>query len=73
MPIYIHIHGGYWQETVIGRENSAFVMKTLHKLGVKGIIIGYDLCPNVTLEEILQQIRQAFVKCIEYAKKHNSR
>lgn len=72
-PIYIHIHGGYWQEEPIGRENSCFVMKSLYKHGIKGIIIGYDLCPSVTLQEVIEEIKQAFLKCLEYAKNSKSR
>ncbi|KAF2884180.1 hypothetical protein ILUMI_22007 [Ignelater luminosus] len=70
-PIFIYIHGGYWQE--LSRELSSYVVKPLYKNKFKVIVVGYTLCPQVTLNQITEQIKRAFLKCIEYAKENNSR
>lgn len=69
----MYVHGGYWQEKAIGRENSSFVAKALYTKKIKTVIVGYDLCPDVTLEQIIQQIKNAFRYCIDYCKQHNSK
>jgi len=70
-PIFIYIHGGYWQE--LSRDLSSYVVKPLHKNGFKVIIVGYTLCPKVTLAQIVDQIQNAFLKSIEYAQSKGSR
>lgn len=72
-PIIFYIHGGYWQEECIGRQNSSFVTKVFHKHGIKSFVIGYELCPNVQLEEIIQQTQRALRVCLDYAKRKGSR
>lgn len=43
-PIFVFIHGGYWQE---GSKNvAAFAAPVLVRKGIKVITVGYDLCPN---------------------------
>lgn len=69
----MYVHGGYWQEKDIGRENSSFIAKALYPQKIKTFIVGYDLCPDVTLEQIVQQIRKAFEYCVNYCKQHNSK
>ncbi|XP_018335020.1 kynurenine formamidase isoform X2 [Agrilus planipennis] len=64
-PILIYVHGGFWQE--LSRNISSYLVKPFHKNGIKVIILGYDLCPNVTLPELIKEIRKGFDKCLEYA------
>lgn len=43
-PIFIFIHGGYWQEG--SKDFAAFTVPVFVNKGIKVITIGYDLCPN---------------------------
>jgi arylformamidase len=56
-PIVVFIHGGYWQSL-----DSSFFSHLAGGLNAHGIdvaIPGYDLCPEVTVEEIIGQMRMA--------------
>jgi arylformamidase len=56
-PIVVFIHGGYWQAL----DNSFFshLARGLNAHGVSVAIPGYDLCPDVTVDDIIQQMRAA--------------
>ncbi|XP_017774137.1 PREDICTED: kynurenine formamidase [Nicrophorus vespilloides] len=68
--ILVYIHGGYWQQ--LSRDVSSYIVEPLYKSGFKVIVIGYDLCPVVTMPEIVAEIQRAFQYCINYAKLHKS-
>lgn len=70
-PIFIYIHGGYWQD--LNKDISAYAVESFYKKGIKVIVIGYTLCPNCSLKNIVQEIQVAFLSCLEYAKKCGSR
>lgn len=70
-PIFAWIHGGYWQAS--SRPQSRFPALSLYPAKIKTIIIGYDLCPNVTLPEIVNQIQKCAIYIFEYAEKMGSR
>ena len=55
-PLHVFIHGGYWR----GRDKSeySFLARTLVKNGITAVIMNYDLCPQVTLPEIVTQVRK---------------
>nr|CAI5847485.1 unnamed protein product [Callosobruchus analis] len=72
-PIFIFIHGGYWQEAQVTHDTYVYVAKNLHKLNVKTIFIGYELCPNVTVEQIQKNVEHALGVCLEYGKNMKSR
>jgi arylformamidase len=56
-PLVMFVHGGYWQ----GLHPSFFshMARGLNARGVDVAIPGYDLCPAVTVEAILDQMRHA--------------
>jgi arylformamidase len=56
-PIVVFIHGGYWQAL----DNSFFshLAGGLNAHGFSVAIPSYDLCPDVTIEHIIQQMRTA--------------
>ncbi len=56
-PIVVFIHGGYWQAL----DNSFFshLARGLNAHGVGVAIPGYDLCPQVTIDEIIGEMRMA--------------
>jgi arylformamidase len=56
-PIVVFIHGGYWQAL----DGSAFshLANGLNAHGVGVAVPTYDLCPHVTVEEIIGEMRRA--------------
>jgi arylformamidase len=56
-PIALFIHGGYWRSL----EPTAFshLAAGMNAHGIAFAAIGYDLCPAVTIETIIEQIRAA--------------
>lgn len=70
-PIVVFTHGGFWHE--LSRQQSRYLVKPLHDMGIKTIVLGYDLCPTVTLKQIIEQIKNAILKVFTYASEKNSR
>jgi arylformamidase len=62
-PLVVFIHGGYWQAL----DNSFFshLAGGLNTHGIGVAIPSYDLCPDVTVERIIEQMREV---CRELAK-----
>jgi arylformamidase len=56
-PLALFIHGGYWRSL----DPSMFsqMARGLNARGVAVAVVGYDLCPEVTITEIVEQIRHA--------------
>jgi len=55
----LFIHGGYWRSL----EPSTFshVARGLNAHGLTVAVAGYDLCPQVSIADIVAQMRQAFL------------
>ena len=56
-PIVVFIHGGYWQALDISFFSHLAAGPNGHGLSVA--IPGYELCPAVTVDQIIQQMRRA--------------
>ena len=56
-PLQMFLHGGYWQRG--DRRANHFVAEGLCANGVNVAMVGYDLCPSVTLDDIVGQVRAA--------------
>lgn len=56
-PILIWIHGGYWR--ALSKEHYTNIVQPLLAAGAAVAIIGYDLCPSVSLTALLCQTRDA--------------
>lgn len=57
--VHVFIHGGYWQ--ALNKDSFSFMAKAFNQQGECGVILNYDLCPDVSLAEIIQQIQQGIV------------
>jgi len=57
-PVFIFIHGGYWR--ALSKNDSAFMAPALTQAGAVVVVPDYDLAPTVTLDHIVDQMRQAF-------------
>ncbi|XP_060525679.1 kynurenine formamidase isoform X2 [Cylas formicarius] len=71
-PIFIFIHGGYYQEEAITHSLYSSIAEIFYKNKIKSILIGYELAPKKTVTEILENLQKALRKCIEYARNHKS-
>jgi arylformamidase len=56
-PIVVFIHGGYWQ--ALDGSSFSHCARGLNTHGISVAIPSYDLCPNVTVADIVEQMRAA--------------
>jgi arylformamidase len=56
-PLALFIHGGYWRSLDPSLFSQAARGANAH--GIAVAVAGYDLCPEVTIAEIIEQIRHA--------------
>jgi arylformamidase len=56
-PLAIFVHGGYWRS--LDHSTFSHVAAGLNARGVAVAVAGYDLCPQVTIGQIVDQIRTA--------------
>lgn len=63
-PVHVFIHGGYWRAQ--DKVDYAFVARELVSYGVSVAIVNYDLCPAVTISDIVAEC----VRCIHYIVTH---
>jgi arylformamidase len=56
-PVLIFLHGGYWRG--LSAKEFSFVAKGPQDAGVTTVVVNYALCPKVTMDEIIRQIRAA--------------
>src|SRR5262249_60524934 len=56
-PLALFIHGGYWRS--LDPSLFSHMARGLNAHGVAVAVVGYDLCPEVTIAEIIDQIRRA--------------
>ena len=58
-PILVFLHGGYWQRG----EKSIYSLlaKPFGAAGINVIVVGYPLCPVVTMSEIFNSIQRAII------------
>lgn len=56
-PTLIYLHGGYWQRG--DKSIYSFIAPPFVAAGINVVVVGYDLCPSVTLTRISEQAREA--------------
>lgn len=62
-PVCVYIHGGYWRSR--DRKTFSHLARGLNARGISVAIPSYDLVPNVTVPEIIEQMRACLVKVWE--------
>jgi arylformamidase len=55
LPLHIFIHGGYWQ--AMDKADFSYIAEQFVQNGIAVLIVNYDLCPDVTLDHIVEQMR----------------
>jgi arylformamidase len=58
-PVLVFIHGGYWQRR--HRRDFAFMVEPWLARGIAVAMVGYPLCPEVTLAALIEDVRTATV------------
>lgn len=56
-PVFVFIHGGYWR--ALSANDFGCVALGLQRRGITVVVPDYALCPTVTLDEIVRQMRAA--------------
>jgi len=56
-PVLIYIHGGYWQRG--DKSIYSYIAEAFNNTGVDVAIIGYPLCPEVSMTALMDSIRKA--------------
>jgi arylformamidase len=56
-PLALFIHGGYWRS--LDPSMFSHMARGMNAHGITVAVVGYDLCPIVTVAEIIEQIRRA--------------
>jgi len=54
---FLFIHGGYWR--ALDKDDHSFIAPPLVEQGIGVAIINYDLCPDVSIDRIVEECRQA--------------
>src|SRR3546814_20439752 len=57
-PLHIVGHGGYWRAR--DKADYSFVADAFAPHGISTIVINYDLCPEVQVSDIVEQVKRAF-------------
>jgi arylformamidase len=56
-PVQIYFHGGYWRSN--SKDDFVHLTPTFTTAGAVCVLVGYDLCPDVTLPQIVDEALQA--------------
>lgn len=56
-PTLVYFHGGYWQRG--DKSIYSFLAEPFVAAGINVIVVGYDLCPAVTITRISEEAREA--------------
>ncbi len=59
-PVHVYFHGGYWRAG--DKSDIAFIAEPLVAAGATVVLANYDLCPDVSLDEIVAQARRAIAR-----------
>ncbi|KAL6264469.1 hypothetical protein P5V15_004576 [Pogonomyrmex californicus] len=70
-PIFVFIHGGYWQE--FSKDLSGFSVPLFVQNKIKVITVEYDLCPDVKIGNIIAEIKLAVTQILKYATESGSK
>ncbi|KAH8410055.1 hypothetical protein KR009_004747 [Drosophila setifemur] len=64
-PLFVFIHGGYWQ--MLDKSHSCSLVGPLVRRGFRVAVMDYNLCPSVTLEELMSQFEEFLNWIFDYA------
>ncbi len=56
-PLFVYLHGGYWQRG--DKSMYSYLAETFNAAGVDVAVVGYPLCPQVSMTQLVASIRSA--------------
>jgi arylformamidase len=56
-PLFVYIHGGYWQRG--DKSMYSYLAEAFNAAGIDVAIVGYPLCPQVSMTRLVASIRSA--------------
>ena len=59
LPTMVFVHGGYWRGRA--KDEFSFIANAIDPRLANVIVLGFDLCPAVTVADIVRQIRQGLL------------
>lgn len=66
-PLFVFIHGGYWQ--VFDKVHSTSMVGPLVRQGFRCAIMDYNLCPSVTLPQLMEELCGFATWIFQYAER----
>lgn len=60
-PVHIFIHGGYWRSRDITKSTYSEIAAPMVAAGATVVLPNYDLCPDVSVTEIVEQVRRTVI------------
>jgi arylformamidase len=63
-PIVLFIHGGYWRK--LDKSDHSFIVPFFLDAGHSVVNLNYDLCPDVSLDEIVQESIAGLIYCYRH-------
>jgi arylformamidase len=70
-PVHVFIHGGYWRAAHINKSVYSHIAGPLIAVGATVVLLDYDLCPQVRITDIVDQIRTAMTWIYNNIQKYN--
>jgi arylformamidase len=67
-PVFIFLHGGYWR--ALSSKDFSGVALGLQPRGITTVVVNYALCPVVTIDEIVRQVRAAVAWVLRHIHAH---
>jgi arylformamidase len=64
-PLFVFLHGGYWRAGAAG--DNAMIIPALCAIGVQPVLMGYPLCPGISLPELIDVVRENVAWVIDHA------
>lgn len=70
-PVQVFVHGGYWR--ALDKREHHHVAEPVVAAGAVHVSLNYDLCPDVTLDQILAEVREGLAFVWENAERFGGR
>jgi arylformamidase len=58
-PVLAFIHGGYWRNRKLDKRSYSFCAEPIVGAGALVAMVEYDLCPDVPMDVLVEQVRKA--------------
>lgn len=71
-PIFVFLHGGYWEEKMLTKDNSSYMAVPLTSAGATVVVVDYELCPDVSMDEIVAEVKRSMYYIFRLAKERQA-